>query len=190
MSIFFPLVDAWSTADRRTFRLISASFCWGSSDSRSYWRGWWGWRSNQTPISSWNQGSHILWTGCSQCAKGTAQTAPEGETLQLTSQTHIECSFHRAGDTHQLQRGEVSLPPQVFLHVRADSSQAIIRIHHNVDEGVHQANEERCKGWHITITTVIVGFYSLSEFIIRTGPRVNDSRHTVECRRLKIHFCP
>lgn len=45
-------------------------------------------------------------------------------------------------ELNQLQRGEVSLPPQVLLHVRAERSQAVVRIHHNVDEGVEQADEE------------------------------------------------
>lgn len=56
-------------------RLISASSCWGSSDNRSYWRGWWGWYSIQTPPCSWCWGSRTLWTGCSPCAGGTWKTA-------------------------------------------------------------------------------------------------------------------
>lgn len=43
---------------------------------------------------------------------------------------------------HQLQRCQVFLPPQVLLHVRADGRQPVVRVHHNVDEGVDQADEE------------------------------------------------
>lgn len=45
-------------------------------------------------------------------------------------------------ELHQLQRCEVFLPPQVLLHVRADGRQAVVRVHDDVDEGVHQADEE------------------------------------------------
>lgn len=48
---------------------------------------------------------------------------------------------------YQLQRCEISLPPQVLLHVRANGGQAVVRIHHNVDKGVHQADEECCSLW-------------------------------------------
>lgn len=48
-------------------------------------------------------------------------------------------------EAHQLQRCEVFLPPQVLLHVWANSCQAIVRVHHDVDKGVHQADEERCR---------------------------------------------
>lgn len=47
---------------------------------------------------------------------------------------------------YQLQRRDVFLPPQVFLHVWADSCQAIVRVHHDVDEGVHHADEECLQG--------------------------------------------
>lgn len=50
-----------------------------------------------------------------------------------------------AADAYQLQRREVFLPPEILLHVWADSCQAVVRVHHDVDEGVHQADEERCK---------------------------------------------
>ena len=60
----------------------------------------------------------------------------------------VQLLSHRAGGTHQLQRGEVSLPPQVLLHVRAERSQEVVRIHHNVDEGVEQADEECCMMWY------------------------------------------
>lgn len=36
-------------------------------------------------------------------------------------------------------------PPQVLLHVRADGSQAVVGVHDDVDEGVQQADEERCR---------------------------------------------
>lgn len=49
-------------------------------------------------------------------------------------------------DAYQLQRCEVFLPPQVLLHVRADGCQAVVRVHDDVDEGVHQADEEGCSG--------------------------------------------
>lgn len=49
------------------------------------------------------------------------------------------------GDAHQLQGRQVFLPPQVLLHVRADGSQAVVRVHHDMDEGVDQADEERCR---------------------------------------------
>lgn len=65
----------------------------------------------------------------------------------LHKQTHMisQIFSYGAGDAHQLQGREVSLPPQVLLHVRADGSQPVVRIHHDVDEGVDQANEERCR---------------------------------------------
>lgn len=56
--------------------------------------------------------------------------------------------FHTKQETHQLQRCEVFFPPQVLLHVRADGSQAIVRIHHYVNEGVDQADEKRCRMWY------------------------------------------
>lgn len=49
-----------------------------------------------------------------------------------------------SGATDQLQRGEVSLPPKVLLHVRANRSQAVIRVHDDVNEGVYKADEESC----------------------------------------------
>lgn len=52
-------------------------------------------------------------------------------------------------ELQQLQRGEVSLPPKVLLHVRADRSQAVIRVHDDVNEGVYKADEERLSSSHI-----------------------------------------
>lgn len=72
-------------------RLISASSCWGSSDNRSYWRGWWGWRSNQTPPCSWRRGSRTPWTGCNQCARGTSETAPG----QAADEVRFSLSYFR-----------------------------------------------------------------------------------------------
>lgn len=36
-------------------------------------------------------------------------------------------------------------PPQVLLHVGADGGQAVVGVHDDVDEGVQQADEERCR---------------------------------------------
>lgn len=43
----------------------------------------------------------------------------------------------------QLQGGQVFLPPQVLLHVRANGSQAVVRVHDDVDKRVDEADEER-----------------------------------------------
>ena len=45
----------------------------------------------------------------------------------------------------QLHAGDVPLPPQVLLHVRAERGQAVVRIHHKVNEGVDHTNEKRCR---------------------------------------------
>lgn len=49
---------------------------------------------------------------------------------------------------YQLQCGEVAFPPQIFLHVRTQSCQAVVRIHDDVYEGVEQADEERYTHTH------------------------------------------
>lgn len=55
---------------------------------------------------------------------------------------HGQFVSHWAASTHQLQRREVSFPPQVLLHVRADRSQTVVRVHDYVHKGVDQADEE------------------------------------------------
>lgn len=52
-------------------------------------------------------------------------------------------------ELQQLEGRDVSLPPQILLHVRAEGSQAIVRIHHHVNEGVDQADEERLSSGHV-----------------------------------------
>lgn len=61
----------------------------------------------------------------------------------------VACVQEEQQKLQQLQGREVSLPPQVLLHVRADGSQPVVRIHHDVDEGVDQADEERLSTSHI-----------------------------------------
>ena len=60
------------------------------------------------------------------------------------------------GMSHQLQGGEVPLPPEVLLHVRPKPGQAVVRVHDDVDEGVQQADEERCENkknaWKMTMS--------------------------------------
>ena len=116
LSMFLPLVDpseyswqenTWSPLIKlrcvcvQLLTLISASSCWGSFDNRSYWTGWWGWRSNRTPPRSWSRGSRTLWTGCSPCAGGTAETVPgeaDREKLWSAYFTNIcNVESHRAG---------------------------------------------------------------------------------------------
>lgn len=86
-----PLEDTMRITVPR--RLISSSSCWGSSGSRSCWRGWWGWRSNQTPLCSWNRGSRTLWIGCSPCGGGRAQTAPGEEKRQTKKYIYVVRHF-------------------------------------------------------------------------------------------------
>lgn len=70
--------------------------------------------------------------------------------------------------------------------MRTDGSQAVVRIHHDVDKGVHHAVEEGCGLWQKTIRykvermeRIIQGLI-VSELRIRTGTRVRDNRVTVE----------
>lgn len=125
----------------------SASSGWRSSGSRSCWRGLWAWRSSRTRRCSWNRGSRTRWTGCSRCGGGRAGTAPgwteTGQSFRLGSTGRPDDG---GAGAYQLQGREVSLPPQVLLHVGADGCQAVIRVHDYVDEGVCQADEERCDG--------------------------------------------
>lgn len=47
--------------------------------------------------------------------------------------------------TDQLQGGEVTFPPQVFGHAWSHSCQAVIHVHHDMDEGVNQTYQESCR---------------------------------------------
>lgn len=97
-------------------------------------------------MRSWNLGSHNLQKGCSPCAAGTSQTEPAGgESVTLDQYTPTHTHIVQRGCAHQLQGCEVFFPPQVLLHVGADGSQAVVGVHDDVDEGVQQADEERCR---------------------------------------------
>lgn len=56
--------------------------------------------------------------------------------------THMLTKEH----TDQLQNGEVALPPEVFGHAWSKSCQSVVQIHHYMDQGVDQTNQESC-GW-------------------------------------------
>lgn len=47
--------------------------------------------------------------------------------------------------THQLQHGQVSLPPKIFLDPGAERSQPIVGVHDHMDERVHLGPEKRCR---------------------------------------------
>ena len=63
----------------------------------------------------------------------------------LRKNTHTHTPLVQTGSAHQLQGCEVFFPPQILLHVRPDGSQAVVGIHDDMDEGVQEANEERCR---------------------------------------------
>ena len=46
--------------------------------------------------------------------------------------------------TYKLELGHVALPPEIFLHWRSNSCQAVVDIHQRVNERVHHADEKRC----------------------------------------------
>lgn len=85
------------------------------------------------------------------CEQVVARVQEEEEKLQLQKQeAQIRLSLlfffiHCCVFPHQLQGRQVSFPPQVLLHVRPECCQAVVRIHDDVDEGVYQADEERCR---------------------------------------------
>lgn len=70
------------------------------------------------------------------CTWGTG-----GKSLQIISHTRVV----QTGSAHQLQGREVFFPPQILLHVGADGRQAVVGVHDDVNEGVQQADEERCR---------------------------------------------
>lgn len=61
----------------------------------------------------------------------------------------VACVQEEEDKLHQLQGGQVLLPPQILLHVRANGSQAIVRVHDNMDERVNKTNEERLSSGYI-----------------------------------------
>lgn len=84
----------------------------------------------------------------------------EGEAVRKHKQVHglgevalceqvVARVYQEQQELQQLQGREVSLPPQVLLHVRADGSQAVVKIHHNVYEAVDHADEVRVSAGHI-----------------------------------------
>lgn len=44
-------------------------------------------------------------------------------------------------DTYQLNYGQAFLPPQVFLHVRSDRDQHVVRVHEHMYERIQVTNE-------------------------------------------------
>ena len=57
----------------------------------------------------------------------------------------VDKKLKRVGDDHDeldhLQTSQILLPPEVLVVLRAHGGDHVVKIHHNVDEGVHQAEE-------------------------------------------------
>ena len=43
------------------------------------------------------------------------------------------------------------LPPEVLLHTRAKAAQGIVRVHHNMDNGVDQSSQDSCTGGGVCV---------------------------------------
>lgn len=55
----------------------------------------------------------------------------------------LEGVQHDGDELHHLEHGQVLLPPQIFLHLRSHRGQHVIRVHHDVNAGVDEAEERR-----------------------------------------------
>lgn len=49
--------------------------------------------------------------------------------------------------TNQLHRGQVLLPPEVFLVLGSEAGDQIVRVHDDVDEGVDNTKESAVAAW-------------------------------------------
>ena len=47
--------------------------------------------------------------------------------------------------TYELHHSQVSLPPEILLHVRPKRRQAVVGVHEHVDEAVHHCTKKRWK---------------------------------------------
>lgn len=63
----------------------------------------------------------------------------------------IFCNTNRAknSNTHHLNNGEVFLPPEVLLHLRSQSCQAVVTVHEDVDGRVDGCTEKCCGKRHL-----------------------------------------
>ena len=68
------------------------------------------------------------------------------------------------GELDHLHLGEVPLPPEVGLHVGAEGGEGVVRVHHDVDEGV----EQRAKGF------VAARLESVRMYVILIYRRITD----------------
>ena len=50
----------------------------------------------------------------------------------------------KGGKAHQLDMGDVSLPPQVFLDAGSEATEGVVGVHHHVDHGVYQSSQHSC----------------------------------------------
>lgn len=63
--------------------------------------------------------------------------------------------------TYQLQYGQISFPPQVFLKFRATSCQSIIHVHNDMNKRIHLSSEKSCPG---TEGKIIMSFWKRGFF--------------------------
>lgn len=68
--------------------------------------------------------------------------------LEKMTKGHLRVVFWSQHWTYQLNSSEIFLPPQVLLVARAHSSQAIVRVHDNMDNTVKQGVECAHTTWN------------------------------------------
>lgn len=68
---------------------------------------------------------------------------PPDERLRVVAvdEEQLERVHHDCHKLDHLQGGEVLLPPEVLLELGSEGGEQVVRVHHNVDEGVEQSEE-------------------------------------------------
>ena len=74
---------------------------------------------------------------------------PPDERLGIVAldEEQLEGMEHHQNELDHLEASQVLLPPEVGLHLRAESGEQIVRVHDYVNEGVEQTEERAVATW-------------------------------------------